>query len=565
LVFATSLSRRSHLPANALLDLAFLVVGGGALLIAIVLWFDNAQGGLTGNGVFKSLELKPWVTDPGKAPLYPSNYLFYPVYGVLCRLLDLLGVFAGDPRRQMTVLNAMFCALSFGVIYLLIRNLTGVRLVALLAALFHLATNFVLFLAIINEDIMPSYTVLLAAMALGAVWLARPTAPRVLTVSILFSLAWLMEWRLMFPTLPAMLVALWVCEPDWRRRLGWIALFLAGMVATAAIVAWAWSGHEGAVGTFDLIWTGKAVHSVWAGFTWAKVGYMWDGMVGYLLGAGVASIPGLPGWDIWRYTATIWMLAVAGISLPFLWRHWDDPRSRALSAIFGITFVAGEIFNLYAQPQDPQMQINVMAWLTVGWAVVLVAARENRRYGGRLMATLVGLNVALFAYNVWSLSPLRGLDSAWQGAIERMEREAGSDRTVWLMHDFDWAMVYGSLYWGANDPGVEKLGPAPQKEPKFKWIGFTGQVLRHPDWSDERQVEELRGQIDRALDLGYDVLVIRLWDMDPYQLEVATGMVASSERIQALRTMLREDYVATQAFIDPVAGAVDRLKKRPGR
>jgi hypothetical protein len=29
--------------------------------------------------------------------------------------------------------------------------------------------------------------------------------------------------------------------------------------------------------------------------------------------------------------------------------------------------------------------------------------------------------------------------------------------------------------------------------------------------------------------------------------------------------MLREDYVATQAFIDTVAGAVDRLKKRSGR
>jgi RsiW-degrading membrane proteinase PrsW (M82 family) len=53
------------------------------------------------------------------------------------------------------------------------------------------------------------------------------------------------------------------------------------------------------------------VRSVWAGFTWAKVGYMWDGMVGYLLGAGVASIPGIPGWDIWRWIATVWMLAVA--------------------------------------------------------------------------------------------------------------------------------------------------------------------------------------------------------------------------------------------------------------
>ena len=90
-------------------------------------------------------------------------------------------------------------------------------------------------------------------------------------------------------------------------------------------------------------------------------------------------------------------------------------------------------------------------------------------------------------------------------------------------------------------------------------------MLRHPDWSDQQLVDDLRGQIDRALELGYDVLVVRLWDMDPDQLEVATGMVASSARIQALRRMLREDYVATQAFIDPVAGAVDRLKKEPGR
>lgn len=564
-MLASTLSRRSNPTIVALVDLGILVVGGGALLIAIVLWFDNAQGGLTGNGLFKSLELKPWVIDPANAPLYPSNYLFYPLYGALCRLLDLLGVFAGDPRRQMTILNAVSCALSLGIIYLLIRNLTGVRVVALLAALFHLASSFVMFLAIINEDVMPSYTVLLAAMALGAVWLAKPTAPRVLGVSVLFSLAWLMEWRLMFPTLPAMLVALWVCErrPAWR--FAWTALFLTGIVATAAVVAWAWRDHEGAVGAIELIWTGKAVRSVWAGFTWAKVGYMWDGMAGYLLGAGIASIPGIPGWDIWRWIATVWILAVAFFSLPFLWRHWDDPRSRALSAIFGITFVAGQVFNLYSQPQDPQMQLNVMGWLTVGWAIVLVAVGERRRYGRQGLAALASLTVALFAYNVWSIAPLRGLDSAWEGAIQRMERESNPDRTVWLMHDFDWAMVYGSLYWGLADPGTEALGPAPQKEPRFKWIGFTGQVLRHPDWTDHELVDDLRGQIDRALDLGYDVLVIRLWDMDPYQLEVATGMVASSERIQALRRMLREEYVATQAFIDPVAGTIDRIKKKPGR
>ena len=129
------------------------------------------------------------------------------------------------------------------------------------------------------------------------------------------------------------------------------------------------------------------------------------------------------------------------------------------------------------------------------------------------------------------------------------------------MHDFDWAMVYGSLHWGSAEPGSDALGPAPQAVPKFKWIGFTGQVLRHPDWSDERQVADLRRQIDRALELGYDVLVVRLWDMDLVQLEVATGMVADSADSR-VRRLLHGDYVATPAFTEPVAGAVHRLRRK---
>ena len=64
------------------------------------------------------------------------------------------------------------------------------------------------------------------------------------------------------------------------------------------------------------------------------------------------------------------------------------------------------------------MQINVMAWLTPAWALVLVAARQ--RWGGRGLAALGGLSAALLAYNVWSLAPLRGLADA----IARREPES---------------------------------------------------------------------------------------------------------------------------------------------
>ena len=90
-------------------------------------------------------------------------------------------------------------------------------------------------------------------------------------------------------------------------------------------------------------------------------------------------------------------------------------------------------------------------------------------------------------------------------------------------------------------------------------------VLRHPGWSTDIHVAELRRQIDRALDLGYDVFIARLWPMELRQLETETGMIADSLRLAALQRMLRADYTATLAFDDPVAGPFHQLRRAPGR
>ena len=65
-----------------------------------------------------------------------------------------------------------------------------------------------LLLAVINEDIMPGYTLVLVSMLLAGLWFDRPTVARVIAVGVLFTLGWLVEWRLIFPTLPALLLAL---------------------------------------------------------------------------------------------------------------------------------------------------------------------------------------------------------------------------------------------------------------------------------------------------------------------------------------------------------------------
>lgn len=552
-----SLGARSPTPRVLAADTALLAAGTFVLLVGIILWLDNAQAFLTGNGVFKAAELKPWIHDPASAPLYPSNYLFYPVYGALCRGLDSLGILAGDPRRQITILNAASAALCVAVVYRLAWALTRRRALAASTGLFHLACSFVLMLAITNEDIMSSYTVTLAAMSLAAVWFARPTPARVLAVSVVFSLGWLGEWRLMFPALPGLLAALWLAPEPPAARLRAVALLLAGIVATACVAALLGRGHSGAVGPYGLIWTGKAVHSAWAGFSWDKVGYLRDGVAAYLLGTALSWIP-VAGWDVWRYLALVLIAGLTWSAALELWPRRHEPMVRSAVAVFGVTFIAGEVFNLYSQPQDAQMQINVMPWLTLAWLFAAKAAAARWRRG---VATLTAVAALLLAYNVWSLTPLRGLDTRWRLAFAELERRADPSRTVFVLHDFDWMMPYGSLYWGLDEPGVDRLGPAPQAQPKFKWIGFIGQLLRHSDWSTEQQTADLRRQIDRALALGYEVLLVRLGHVDLDQLERETGMVAGRRQLAALQAVLQHDYVAEPVFTDPVMGSFDRLRR----
>jgi hypothetical protein len=561
MVFVTDRARHPLNPSTWLLDLLLLWLGTAVLLIAVIVWFDNPQGGLTGNGIFKSMEMKPWIADPGSASLNASNYLYYPVYGALCRALDGLGVHAGDPRLQMPILNALSASFCACIVYAMVRRLTGDRTIALVVGLFHIASSFVLFLAITNEDIMPSYTVLFASMALASLWFERPTALRILIVSVIFSIGWLFEWRLMFPTLPAMLAALWVCLPRLRERLGAIALFLAGVLGTATVAALASRGHSGAAGPFELIWTGKAVDSAWAGFAWSKVSSTFDGSVAYLLGTAITNYPAPFGWDMWRAIGMVAIVAIAAVSIPMLWRRRHDNGARAVAAIFGGTFVAGLVFNLYSQPQDPQMQINIMGWLTVGWMLIAIAAYERWRANG-LWAT-GALTAALLAYNIWSLAPLRGLDAAWLRTIDHIGREAPLARTVFVINDLDWFMVYASLTWGQAEPGVKKLGPAPQSQPAFKWIGVGSGLLRHADRSAEQHAVDLQEEIDRALDLGYDVVISQQWELDRAQLAETMAILSNRSHSGAIWNMLHDQYRADLAFDDPLGGRYYHLHRKP--
>ncbi|HEU5096584.1 MAG TPA: hypothetical protein VFT77_15580 [Reyranella sp.] len=549
------------------LALAFLLTL--LFLVGLIGWLQNVHI-LTANGMYKSIQAEPWIHDFADARLDYANYLYFPLYGALSKLLDAIGILRGTAWKQFAYLNAFWASLCIVFVYAFFHRLTGNVVVTVLATLFHLGTGFVLLLSVISEDIMPAYTVLMGSMLLAGLWFDRPTHSRVALVAAIFTVAWLIEWRLIFPTLSGLLLALVIADVPIRRRLALIATLLVSIVAVTGIVQQIWEGHNGALGLFDILWTGKGVDTGWGGVVWAKVWMMLSGVGNYFLITGSYFDPAsaMRGALALSLSALL-QLAIFVAGIVVLWPQRKDRRLRAIAAVFLGTLAAGQAMNFYSQPQDPQMQVNVMPWLTVMWGLIVavVVAKRTRGRGRRwAMGVLAVLSLVPLVWNVASLSRWRGIDAASVAALADLERTFPPDRTVFLYWGFEPIATWQYALWGHTWDWdlVAPPDPAPSDRPRFKWIAVDAGAIRHVQWTAEEHAAALKRQIDLALQLGYRVAVSNFWDWSEPQLAQHLGGLAAADRAPAIYAMLHDNYEVRPVFRNTLIGQYYELRPRPG-
>jgi hypothetical protein len=505
----------NDMPANqGALRESFEAAAVGLIAAIAVIWFgqwiDNAHLSTT-NGLWKSVDVTKWKTDFSTARLDPSNYLYFPAMAALCRFLDLLGVHAGLAWRQIVIINSAFAGIAVAFVYWMVRRLLGRRDIAVFAALFHLAGGFFLSLAISTEDILPTYTLVLAAMAMAAVWFSAPTFAQVAAVSTFFTLGWLGEWRLMFPTLPPLLLALALSRGPLLRRAGLVLTFAGVMVGGALLAANRFEGHLGAVGLPDLLWTGKGIDSGWAGFSLEKLALIALGMGEYWLGG-----RNLTAAHLFTSTGAEWgvsfglQLLLLAFGLLLFWRRRNDPTARTVAIVFLGTLGAGEFMNAYSQPSDPQMQINVMPWLTV--VAALLVADLSVRHGRAVVLAAALLACLPLAYNVRQFSELRGRDGRAMAELQALEKISDPAATVYVFAGFEGVTTWLFVTWDPHWEGVCDVGPSPQPGRKFKWAALFGFLVHHPSWTQEEYLAAVKTEIDCAFDKGYRVIASPVWN-----------------------------------------------------
>jgi len=551
------------------LALAFTVAL--AILVGQIVWLENVHV-MTTNGMYKSLQAEPWIADPAHATLDPSNYLYFPLYGALCRLLDSVGILRGSAWQQFAYLNAFWASLCITFVYAFIHRVTASAAAAALAACLHLGSGYFLLLATINEDIMPGYTIVFAAMALAGLWFDRPTWRRVALVGVVFTVGWLVEWRLIFPTLPALVLALALSEGTPRRRLALIGVLIASILVVTGLASLVTIGHPGSVGPEGLLWTGKGIETGWAGLNWDKAWMLLSGVGSYLLiFGGSVDLPAIRQAVVPLSISVLIQAALLAATLVALWPRRGDRRLRAIAIVFLGTFVAGEVFNFYSQPQDPQMQINVMPWLTVAWGLLAARLLATAAHRGRSIA-LAGLGIVSLAPLAWNLAelvPWRSIDTVTVKSLAALERRFPPESTVFLYWGFEavttwqfalWSHTWDSDLWGADR--APALAPAPSAHPKFKWIAVTAGGIRHPGWTAEEHAAAIKRDIDRALDLGYQVVASSFWDWDVTELAAQLSGLSAANRAPAIYKMLHDNYQASPVFYAWPIGGYHELQRR---
>ena len=547
------------------------------LLVGLLQYLDNCFV-INANGLWKSVYVRMWASSPATAPVDFANLLYFPVYGLLCRLLDAFGIFVGQTWRQMALLNTVFASIGVGLIYLWIATAFRSRLIGLLAAVFYLGTGFFLALAVINEDIMPSYVWTLTGMMLGALWFGRPSPTRIVLVALVVSVGWLFEWRLMFPVVPPMLLALWLSARRWTARLRRVVLFAAGLTIVPLLLTSSLMVRGTCTRTAEclqqMFWTGKGLGTGWAGFSWVKVKLAWVGMVQSLIGGRFI------GSDHWsRHLAhvleagvgTLLLIVLALGALRYAWKRRGEPCVVAHLIVFGGTFCAGQVFNLYSQPHDPQMQLTVMPWVILGWAVMMslltgqgdpLTGTHNPGPAPWRMALAAVLCLLPLVYNASVLAQGRGGDTRYLSLLARLEQHFDPAHTVFLYRGFEFEVPWKWATWSATNPGVEGLSAAPSPAPRFKWISVAETLIRHPDWSAEQQAADLRAQVDRALSLGYQVIASEIWVMPRESWVEQLVTIGDTEHIEAIHDALKRGFSGEPVLDDPVAGAHYRLTHR---
>jgi hypothetical protein len=537
--------------------------------VSLVVINDNTNIG-TSNGLWKSTEVSAWMHATG-LPIDSGDILYPAVYGRLAWLIpdSFLQYGTHSPNvtfRKMAILNAVFGGIASGLIFLLAARCTGSAWAAALIALIHAGAGFVLLNGINSEDIIPAYTLFLASTVCFFEFLYRGGIARYLGSALLLALATLFHWTVMVPALASVGAVFAILLFHGRRWFvlgaAWLLAFLVWM-QTVVLMAFP---HR-LIPIWAVVYPEKANAAGWVGLLRQKGWYVLAGTGNYFTGAANVTdfkaafrIP-----FIRQQMQISW--AVLGIALIACLAALLYPRVRTglkLLAISGLAlFLVGELGAAYAQPQDPQLQIQPMLIVVEGLilAAAGVLALPRRFWRFVLAVSLILAAAANAKYNCGRLLVDRGDDSRELAAVEEISHLFPKGKAIIVWHGWEaWVTWQYVLFWPRDFHQFARDN-----------VLLTGPFAGQRGISSAAAVAMVEKQIDSGFAQGRRVVASPVWVTPEDNIAASLATVTEESTALSYLQQLKKHYrsgtqwkTALGTFTELLPPAASRRDPLPG-
>jgi hypothetical protein len=477
----------------------------------------------TTNGLWKLVDARAWAEGNGR--LVPANFTFTAVAANIYMLSEFFGIL---PTRGLAIWNSINIALASGLLSVLFLRITQKRLVSILLGLFFALSGGGLTHSLGSEDIagaIPPIVIIFILISRGPI--SSFTKGRLFALSLSLAYVHLWEWRAALPIYLALFVVL-LSEKPWRNvqkhlRI-WVRIILVWifvLAVTYVLVSMVFRLPGFDLGVFArypfltiiadslflgnypvflyllgfgaVLWSGKGVGTIWGGFTEDKISFQVIGLTETLIGGrNIGSL--WPNYSLWLLllVALVYLVASYGAVISLRSSEW-----RQLGLMLVSYFIGSALFNLYSQPQDPQMQVTALPSTLL--LIAFVAARSLRKGFKGLIIAWAGAVVILSLISVNSfqggfgtLAATEWTDQNYANQADLLLQSLDLDRDVVFANGWEgevtWIAFRGGglvpLAWqrGTGSEGVKVLLASdliftdPQGEPT-SWVCKAWEII----------------------------------------------------------------------------------------
>lgn len=389
-----------------------LVFGAVILWQSVLAFLVRTSVFSTTNGIWKLSVAELWARGEGHIDYANVLYLAFATV-----VSGISGYFGANPSGPLVFANIFFMSMASGLVAVSIFRLTsGVTLAIGWAIAFGLSGH-VLTNSLGSEDIAGAVLgISVVLYLLTHVENRQRLSVRFLIgLSLALAFVHLWEWRAALPLYFGIGLSwlLRVRGRSWSESVRELTVvsgtilvsLLAVLFAVVGIFrlshnpVWFWS--------LGVIFPGKGLGTVWAGFTTEKVELQFVGLSENVIGGRNLVATGADNWTWLSLLAVVIVYALFGLGIV---RGLKSTNHTFVTLVGSCTWLGGVLFALYTQPQDPQIQVTqspqLFIWTAIGaqWFF----SRALRSKGGVLGRLMIPTFVVVI-----SLSHFQGLPPIW--------------------------------------------------------------------------------------------------------------------------------------------------------